>query len=104
MAVVVLGTNAGSVTAKFQSAATSGGSYSDISGGPTITAITAASKQATLELRADQLPAGQQFVKLLITEGNVGAALCGGIVLGGEAPAKPAKAQDPASVVQRAVM
>lgn len=104
MAVVSIGANAGSVTAKFQSCATSGGSYADVTSGPTLTAITAANKQGTLELRADQLAAGQQFVKLLITEGNTQNAVCSGVVLGGEAEYKPAKAQDAATVVQRVVM
>jgi len=104
MGVILIGANAGSLTAKFQSSATSGGSYADVSGGPTMTAITTANKQASLELRQDQLAAGQQFVKLLITEGNSANAICAGVILGGEAPAKPAKAQNPASVAQSVVM
>jgi hypothetical protein len=104
MAVISIGANAGSITAQFQSSATSGGSYANVSGGPTVTAITAANEQATIELRDDELAAGQRYVKLTITEGNSANAVCSGVVLGGEAELKPAKNQDPAAVVQRNVM
>jgi hypothetical protein len=104
MGVVLIGANSGSVTAKFQSSSTSGGSYADVSGGPTVTAITTANQQASIELRDDQLAAGQRYVKLLIIEGNSANAICAGVILGGEAEQKPAKANDPTSVNQRNVM
>src|SRR5712671_4172033 len=63
MAIVNIGANAGALVAKWQGASASGGSFSDITGGAA-TAITAASKVATLELRAEQVGDAQRFVKL----------------------------------------
>ena len=107
MALVLVGANAGSITAKLQAAKTSGGAYSDVTGS-TLTAITAANKQATIELRQDQiesiLGAGYQFVKLVITQGSAADSICAGVILGGEAEHEPASAQDPASVTQRLVL
>ncbi len=101
MAVVLVGAGGGNITAKLQSASTSGGTFNDVAG-TTITAITTTNKQATIELRDDQL-AGLQWVRLVISENNVAATQTAGLLLGGEGDWKPAKAQDPASVAQRLV-
>jgi len=95
MAVISIGANAGSVTAQFQSSSTSGGSYANVSGGPTVTAITAANEQATIELRDDQLAAGQRYVKLTITEGNSANAVCSGVVLGARPSSSPPRTRIP---------
>jgi hypothetical protein len=105
MAVVLVGsvTAGGSLTAKLQSAATSGGSFSDISGS-TITAITTSNKQATIEIRDDELPAGQQWLRVVLTEGGSQNVVCAAVLLGGEGDWKPASKQDPAAVAQRLVV
>src|SRR5262249_51823351 len=98
----------GNITAKFQAATTSGGSFTPVTGS-TLTAITAASKQATIEIRDDELVnlvgAGYRYLRLDVTENNVGTATVGAVVLGAEAAAKPASANDLAGVVtQRLVV
>jgi hypothetical protein len=93
---------AGTVDFKLQSSATSGGTYADITG-TAITQVTASSKIVTVELRADQLPAGQRYVRhnLVIGTNAVQVAV---LALGGEAEYKPAKSQDIAAVSQRLVL
>jgi hypothetical protein len=103
MAVVSIGANSGSLVAKLQGASASGGSFTDISGA-SATAVTAASKVLTIELRDDQVGDAQRFVKLVLTEGNSANCVCGATVLGGEAQEKPAKANDIAQVTQRLVV
>ena len=76
--------------------------------GSTITAITTANKQATIEIRDDELQslvgAGYQWLRLQITENNVASTQVAGVLLGGEGDWKPVSKQDPASVVQRLVV
>ena len=107
LAVIQVGAGAGNITAKLRAATTSGGTMTDVTGS-TITAITTTNKQATIEIRDDELQsivgAGYQWLQLQITENNVASTQVAGLLLGAEAPAKPAKAQDPASVVQRLVV
>ncbi len=107
MAIVFVGAGAGNITAKLQAATSSGGAFTDVAGS-TITAITTTNKQATIEIRDDELQTlvgnGYQWLRLVITENNVAATYVCGVLLGGEAEAKPAKAQDPATVVQRLVV
>ena len=96
---------AGTVDCKLRASKTSGGAYSDITGAA-ITQITAGSKVFTIEVRDDQLQsivgAGYQFVQVSLTIGT-NAVLVAAVVLGGEAAAKPAKANDIAAVAQRIV-
>jgi hypothetical protein len=56
--ILDIGLNATSVDAKIRESKTSGGTYQDIATPVAITQITAASKTATIEIRADQLDAG----------------------------------------------
>jgi hypothetical protein len=93
---------AGTVDFKLQESKTSGGTYQDISG-TAITQITATGKIATVEIRAEQLDAGYQFVRHSLTIGG-NAVLVGVVALGGEAVEKPGKAQDIAAVAQRVVL
>jgi hypothetical protein len=97
---------AGTVDAKLRASKTSGGTYTDITGGA-ITQVTAANKVVTLEIRDDQVPgivgAGYQFVQLSLTIGT-NAVLVGGVALGGEAEFKPASKNDIAAVTQRLVL
>jgi hypothetical protein len=94
-----------SVDAKLRESKTSGGSYQDISGAA-ITQITAASKIATIEIRADELDPGYEFVQLSITTG--GATVVGAICLGGEGVHKPVGGSGPGNdigaVTQRLVV
>jgi hypothetical protein len=94
-----------SVDAKLRESKTSGGTYQDITSGA-ITQITAASKLATIEIRADQLDPGYEFVQLSITTG--GATTICAVCLGGEGVHKPVggagPANDVASVTQRLVV
>jgi hypothetical protein len=106
MAVILVGAGAGNITAKLRAATTSGGAMTDVAGS-TITAITTTNKQATIEIRDDELQqlvgAGYQWVRLDIIENNVAATFVAGVLLGGEGDWKPAAKQDPATVVQRLV-
>lgn len=103
MAIVNIGANSGSLVAKLQGASSSGGSFTDITGAAA-TAVTAASKVVTIEVRDDQVGDAQRFVRLLLTEGNSANCVCGATVLGSEAAFKPAKANDVAAVTQRLVV
>jgi hypothetical protein len=70
-----------------------------------ITTLLAAggnNREASLEVRADQLLAGKKFVRALITVGTA-ATLVQCTALGGEAVNKPGSARDDASVAQRLV-
>ena len=103
MFVVMVGAvTTGTVDAKLQESATSGGTYTDISGA-SITQITTSNKIATLEIKATQLSAGKQFVRLSLTVGTA-ATLIAVLPLAGEARQKPASAQDIAAVTQRKVV
>ena len=103
MFVVMVGAvTTGTVDAKLQESATSGGTYTDIAGA-SITQITTSNKIATLEIKTTQLSAGKQFVRLSLTVGTA-ATLIAVLPLAGEAHQKPASAQDIAAVAQRKVV
>lgn len=76
--IVLLGeiTATGTIDAKFVSSATSGGTYTDVTG-KAATQLTAAGtdsdKQVLINLRAEQLAEGHRFVKLSVTAGTAGA-------------------------------
>jgi hypothetical protein len=96
-----LGTSA-TVDAKLREAKTSGGTYQDISG-KSITQLVKASNDnnlATIEVRADELDAGYEFVQLSLTVGTA-ASQVAALALAGEANHKPANAGNLASVVQQ---
>jgi len=107
MAVVLVGAGGGNITAFLQAATTSGGAFTTVAGS-TITAITTTNKQATIEIRDDELQtivgAGYQWLRLVIQENNVAATQVAGVLLGGEGDWKPASKQDPATVAQRLVV
>ncbi len=96
----------GTVDAKLRESKTAGGTYQDISGGA-ITQITASSKITTIEIRADELDAGYEFVQLSLTVGTA-AVLLAVLVLGGEGVHKPVGGSvggnDIAAVTQRLVV
>jgi hypothetical protein len=94
---------AGTVDASIKESKTAGGAYQAVTPALAITQVTTSNKVVTIELRADQLDAGYRYVQLNLVIG-ANAVLVGGVCLGGEAPAKPAKAQDIAAVAQRLVM
>jgi hypothetical protein len=96
-------TGGGSLTAKLQSSANGTGGWADVAGS-TITAITASNKVATLEVRSDELAAGQRYVRCTLTEGGAQNVVCGCLPLGAEAVQKPGSANDDASVAQRLVV
>jgi hypothetical protein len=69
--------------------------------------VTAASKQATLEIRADQLNAGARYVRLqaVCTVGGTSPTIPVALVgFGDEAAHKPGSAQNDASVVSQTVV
>ena len=86
MVVVQQGDVDNTLAAKLTEAATSGGSYSDISG----KAITSTSAHATnndgkvyvIGLRSEELTAGKQFVKLSVTLGNGTSNPTSAVILG----------------------
>ena len=102
LAIVEAGTLGASATldATLQSATTSGGSFSNITG-KAITQLTQAGtdsdKQAIMNLRADELTAGHRYVRLQIVVA-VATSDCGGIVLGLDPRHGPASDNDLASV------
>jgi hypothetical protein len=103
MVVGIVGAvGAGNVNLKLRESKTSGGSYQDLAGAA-IAQIAASSKVFTLEIRADQLDPGYQFVQVSCTIAGAAVQIAL-VVLGGDAPFKPAKAQDIAAVTQRVVL
>lgn len=100
MLVLSLGTNNGSITVQPKSASASGGSFAQIATNVT-TAVTASNKVITVEVRADQMPAGQPWLRFDVIEGGVGTCVVSAVVLGGEAVQKPASAQDLAGAVSQ---
>lgn len=94
-----LGTSA-TVDAKLTASATSGGSYSDITG-KAITQLTEAGtdsdKQAIINLRAEELTEGLRFVKLSLTIATA-TSDAGAIVLGFNPRNAPASDNDLSSV------
>jgi hypothetical protein len=99
--VGVLGASA-TVDLKLQHSATSGGTYTDITG-TAITQITTNNHVVTIELRADQMPSNDRYIRHNLVVG-VAASQLAVIVLGGEAEWKPGKSQDIAAVAQRLVL
>jgi hypothetical protein len=95
---------AGTVDAKLQESATSGGTYTDISGGG-ITQVTTSNKIVTLEMRAGMMT--KQWCRLSVTVGG-NAVLIAAVGHAGEAIHKPGGTavggQDIAAVAQRLVI
>lgn len=101
--VVLTGTvtGGGSLSAKLQESADGSTSWTDISGAA-LTALTASSKVASLEMRADQMT--KRYVRATLTETGSQNVICACVPVGGEAVDKPGSAQDVAAVVQRLVL
>lgn len=101
-AIVLAGALGSSATLDFklQSATTSGGSFSDITG-KAITQLTQAGsdsdKQAVINLRAEELTEGHRYVKAVMTVGTA-TSDSAAIVLGQCARHAPASDNDIASV------
>lgn len=90
------------VDAKVQSdAAGAGAGVADISG-LAITQFTAAAteKEFVIEVRADQLNAGDRYVRLLVTAGNGTVGISGGVLALGQCNAGPAADHDLSTVQQ----
>ncbi len=93
---------AGTVDAKLQQSATGAGGWTDVAGS-NITQVTVSNKVVTLEIRYDQLTAGQRYARLSVTVG-VNAVLIAALAIGGEAVQKPGSINDVGAVAQRLVM
>jgi hypothetical protein len=92
---------AGTVDAKLQES-TDGVTFTDLAGtNVSITQITASNKQATLEVRSDQIT--KRYVRCRSTVGVNAVLLCV-VAIGGEANNKPGNKNDDASVAQRQVV
>lgn len=79
--------------------------FTDVPSGA-ITELNAAggnNRLATLEIRDDELSAGNRYVRALVTVGTAATTL-GCLALGGEAVDKPGSANDIAAVAQRLVV
>jgi hypothetical protein len=95
-----LGTSA-TVDMKLQSSATSGGTYTDITN-KSITQLVKASNdnnQASINIRASEMPAGQPFVKAVVTVGTA-ASLTSLVGLAENDRYEPANLANKASVAQ----
>lgn len=104
MAIVTTGVLTGSanVAAYFQTCSISNGTFANISGGNTLT-LTTNNKTGTLEIRADQITAGDRYLQLAVLV-SANAALCAAYVLGGEANYKPASQFDDSDISSRLVL
>jgi hypothetical protein len=104
MALVKCGVLTGSanVQAYFQTCSVSNGTFANISGGNTVT-LSTNNQTATLELRSDQITAGDRYLQLAVLV-NANSAFCDALILGGEAAYKPANAGDVGSNLTRVVL
>jgi hypothetical protein len=96
-------TGGGSLSAKLQTSANGTSSWNDVTGS-SITAITASNKVASIEIRADEMPSTDRYVRCTLTETGNQNVVCACLALGGEAIVKPASANDVATVAQRLVV
>lgn len=98
MAIVNVGVLTGSatVTAYFQACTVSNGTFANITGANNLTVLVNTTE--TLEMRADQLPAGNRYLQLAVLIA-ANSAFTAATVLGGEAPYKPADQYDVANTV-----
>ena len=103
MFVVLTGDMDNTLDFKVQEAATSGGSYSDLSGKAVTQLAAHASnndnKQLIVSVKSEELSAGKQFVKGSLTIGNGTTNICGVVALGVPRYA-PATDDDLSDVVQ----
>jgi hypothetical protein len=99
LAILDLGAIDGTVDFQLQSAATSGGSYTLITG-KQITQLSSgnSNKQAIINLRQEELPASQPFVKAQVVCAGATTDLVCIVLVGLEAVQQPVA--QPASVVQ----
>lgn len=102
--VGALGTS-GTVDAKYQASATSGGTYADVAGAAIAQVNSGAENVAQLELKGETLAGAGQgpWVKLLITVGGSTATQLSAIVEGGAAGYEPASDNNAATVTQTVV-
>lgn len=85
----------GAVTFKLQAAVDNAGTSSaDIGGNATITGITTANQPNSLEIRADQLPAGKNWVRAVATETGGQNVVADLILIGDDAGYKPGNQSD----------
>lgn len=80
--------NSANVAAYWQSSAENNANFANISGA-TVTTLTANNKEATTEIRSDQLPAGHRYVQLAVLV-SIADALTSATVWAGESHYKPA--------------
>lgn len=93
-AFLVLGTltSTASVNISLQASASSGSGFSNITvltTNPTVTAITTDDSLNCLEIRADQLPAGTQYIRATATETASQNAVVTIVMVGDESAYKP---------------
>lgn len=107
MAHIQLGvlTGAATVQAYFQSSNANNGTFANVTSGPTIGTVNTANTEYTLEMRGDQVPAGNSWVRLQILV-SANAAFTAAALYGSQSPYKPAKQFDANSTIlpTRAVM
>ena len=97
--------SAGTVDANLQSSAQANFNVAHNIASTNITQITQNNARVTIEIRDDQITAGDRYLRLRLTGGG-NAVTVGATGWGGEAEQKPAKANDLGSnyVVQRLVL
>ena len=97
MAHLIVGvvTTNSNIQAYFQSSATSGGTFANIASGPTLGAagVNTSNTEYTLEIRADQMPSGQPWIKLAVLT-NVANAFLSASCYFGESGYKPGNQYD----------
>ncbi len=69
----------GTVKGYFQSSATSGGSFVNVTGGAVTGILNAANTEATIEMRSDQLTAGTRWVQLAVLNGTANCFIAASI-------------------------
>lgn len=89
----------GVITAALYAASTQSAAYALVPNS-VINSISTSTKQALIEMRADLMPSGTQWLQLKITESGSQNCVVAGAILAGEAAEKPASLQNPAAVTQ----
>lgn len=90
----------GIVTAALYAASTQSATYSVVPNS-VINSISSSTKQAEIEMRADLMPSGTQWLKLQIRESGSQNVYVTGVLWAGEAAEKPASNANTTAVVQQ---
>lgn len=87
--VGVVTTNS-NIQAFFQASNVNNGTFTNVANGPTIGIVNTSNTEYTLEIRADQMPAGKPWLQLGVLV-NVANAFLSAELYGGESAYKPAQ-------------